>query len=57
MATAYDFAVHMTLLVPVTIVGALVLWRSHVTFGQITHASAPVSSELSPPPSAIGTRP
>ena len=56
-ATAYDFAVHMTLLVPVTIVGTLVLWRSHVTFGQITHASAPVSAELSSPPAAVGTRP
>jgi hypothetical protein len=47
----------MTLLVPVTIVGTLVLWRSHVTFGQITHASAPVPSELSTPPSAVSTRP
>jgi glycosyltransferase 2 family protein len=56
LATAYDFAVHMTLLVPVTIVGTLVLWRSHVTFGQITHASAPVSAELSTPPSAVRTR-
>jgi uncharacterized protein (TIRG00374 family) len=56
-ATAYDFAVHMTLLVPVTIVGTLVLWRSHVTFGQITHASVPLSAEASSPPSAIGTRP
>ena len=57
LATAYDFAVHMTLLVPVTVVGALVLWRSHVTFGQITHSSAPVSAELSSPPAPIGTRP
>src|SRR5712692_6113741 len=56
LATAYDFAVHMTLLVPVTVVGALVLWRSHVTFDQIRHASAPVSSELSSPP-AVSTRP
>jgi uncharacterized membrane protein YbhN (UPF0104 family) len=55
-ATAYDFAVHMTLLVPVVVLGMLVLWRSHVTFNQITHTSAPVS-ELSPPASAVSTRP
>lgn len=55
-ATAYDFAVHMTLLVPVTIVGSVVLWRSHVSFGQITHATSPVSSELNTPPAALRTR-
>jgi uncharacterized membrane protein YbhN (UPF0104 family) len=55
-ATAYDFAVHMTLLVPVTVVGTLVLWRSHVTFGQITHAPPPVSAELTRPPAAISSR-
>jgi len=41
----------------VVVVGALVLWRSHVTFGQITHAAAPVSADLSPPPAVISTRP
>jgi uncharacterized protein (TIRG00374 family) len=55
-ATAYDFAVHMTLLVPVTVVGTLVLWRAHVTFGQITHAAAPVS-ELGAPSTAISAGP
>lgn len=54
-ATAYDFAVHMTLLVPVVVVGTLVLWRSHLTFDQITHDSAPVS-ELSPPPAPVSSR-
>jgi uncharacterized protein (TIRG00374 family) len=37
-ATAYDLVVHATLFLPVVVVGTLVLWRSHMTFGQITHA-------------------
>ena len=37
-ATAYDVVVHATLFLPVVVVGTLVLWRSHMTFGQITHA-------------------
>src|SRR5439155_251440 len=55
-AAAYDVVVHATLFLPVVLVGTLVLWRSHVTFDQITHASAPVA-ELSPPPAPVSTRP
>jgi uncharacterized protein (TIRG00374 family) len=36
-ALAYDIAVHATLFLPVVAVGTLVLWLSHMTFGQITH--------------------
>jgi uncharacterized membrane protein YbhN (UPF0104 family) len=37
-ATAYDVVLHyVTLIFPVVVVGMLVLWRSHMTFGQITH--------------------
>jgi uncharacterized membrane protein YbhN (UPF0104 family) len=38
-AAAYDVVVHATLFLPVVLVGTLVLWRSHVTIDQITHAS------------------
>jgi len=38
-ALAYDIAVHyFTLYLPVVVVGTLVLWLSHMSFGQITHA-------------------
>lgn len=37
-ATAYDVVVHYVILIfPVVVVGMLVLWRSHMSFGQITH--------------------
>ncbi|HLZ26404.1 MAG TPA: lysylphosphatidylglycerol synthase transmembrane domain-containing protein [Chloroflexota bacterium] len=37
-AAAYDVVVHYAILIlPVVVVGMLVLWRSHMTFGQITH--------------------
>ena len=39
-AAAYDVVVHAALFLPVVVVGTLVLWRSHVTFDQITHAPA-----------------
>ena len=39
LAGAYDVVVHMTLFLPVVVVGTLVLWRSHMTFNQITHAA------------------
>jgi uncharacterized protein (TIRG00374 family) len=39
-ATAYALVVHATLFLPVVIVGTLLLWRSHMTFDQITHAPA-----------------
>jgi uncharacterized protein (TIRG00374 family) len=35
-AIAYDIVVHATLFLPVVIVGTLVLWRSNMTFNQIT---------------------
>ncbi len=37
-ALAYDVVVHAALFLPVVVVGTLVLWRSHVTINQITHA-------------------
>jgi glycosyltransferase 2 family protein len=37
-ATAYAIVVHATLFLPVVVLGTLVLWRSHMTFDQITHA-------------------
>jgi glycosyltransferase 2 family protein len=37
-AITYDFAVHATLILPVVVVGMLVLWQSHMSFRQITHA-------------------
>ncbi|MBV9543845.1 MAG: flippase-like domain-containing protein [Chloroflexi bacterium] len=37
-ATAYALVVHATLFLPVVIVGTLLLWRSHMSFDQITHA-------------------
>lgn len=42
-ALAYDVVVHATLFLPVVVVGTLVLWRSHVSIGQITHAPQAVS--------------
>lgn len=40
-AAAYDVIVHVLLFVPVVLVGVVVLSRSHVSFGQITHAPGP----------------
>ena len=37
-AAAYDVVVHAALFLPVVVVGTLVLWRSHVSIDQITHA-------------------
>ena len=37
-ATAYALVVHATLFLPVVLLGTLVLWRSHMSFQQITHA-------------------
>jgi uncharacterized protein (TIRG00374 family) len=37
-ATAYAILVHATLFLPVVVLGTLVLWRSHMSFDQITHA-------------------
>jgi glycosyltransferase 2 family protein len=37
-AFSYDVVVHWVVLyIPVVVLGTLVLWRSHMTFGQITH--------------------
>jgi hypothetical protein len=36
-ATAYAIVVHATLFLPVVVLGTLMLWRSHMTFDQITH--------------------
>lgn len=49
LAGAYDVVVHATLFLPVIVVGTLVLWRSHITFDQITHA--PARAAVSPTPS------
>jgi uncharacterized protein (TIRG00374 family) len=37
LAGAYDILVHATLFLPVVVVGTLVLWRSHLSFNQVTH--------------------
>jgi glycosyltransferase 2 family protein len=37
LAGAYALVVHATLFLPVIILGTLVLWRSHMSFQQITH--------------------
>src|SRR5204863_7957219 len=47
-ALAYDVVVHATLFLPVVVVGTLVLWRSHMTFDQITHAPTAVSDGVQP---------
>jgi glycosyltransferase 2 family protein len=47
-AAAYDVVVHAALFVPVVVVGTLVLWRSHMTFDQITHAPPAVSDGVQP---------
>ena len=39
LAGAYALVVHATLFLPVIILGTLVLWRSHMSFRQITHAA------------------
>jgi glycosyltransferase 2 family protein len=36
LAGAYDIIVHATLFLPVVVVGTLVLWRSRITFDQVT---------------------
>lgn len=41
LALAYAFVVHATLFLPVVVLGTLVLWRSHMTFNQITHTPDP----------------
>lgn len=42
LAGVYDIVVHATLFLPVVIVGTLMLWRSRITFDQVTHTPAPV---------------
>jgi glycosyltransferase 2 family protein len=44
VAGAYDIIVHATLFLPVVLVGTLMLWRSHISFNQVTHAPAPAST-------------
>jgi glycosyltransferase 2 family protein len=39
VAGAYALVVHATLFLPVTVLGTLLLWRSHMSFQQITHAA------------------
>jgi uncharacterized protein (TIRG00374 family) len=48
LAGAYALVVHATLFLPVIILGTLVLWRSHMSFQQITHA-AEEGPEQAPP--------
>jgi uncharacterized membrane protein YbhN (UPF0104 family) len=51
-ATAYTVVVHATLFIPVTVVGLLILWRAHISFGQLTRlgrrraAPAPVAEPV-----------
>ncbi|MBV8715032.1 MAG: flippase-like domain-containing protein [Chloroflexi bacterium] len=46
LAGAYDLIVHATLFLPVVVVGTLVLWRSNVSFGQLTHTPKPAIDTL-----------
>ena len=50
VAGAYDIIVHATLFLPVVVVGTLVLWRSRISFGQITHAPKPAADTQYPTP-------
>jgi len=43
-AAAYDVVVHTALFLPVVVVGTLVLWRSHMSLDQITHAPPTVDA-------------
>jgi uncharacterized membrane protein YbhN (UPF0104 family) len=43
LAGAYDIVVHATLFLPVVLVGTLVLWRSRITFDQVTQSPASVA--------------
>jgi len=47
-ALAYDVVVHAALWLPVVVVGTLVLWRSHMSFTQITHAPPAVAEGVQP---------
>jgi hypothetical protein len=47
VAGAYALVVHATLFLPVIILGTLVLWRSHMTFRQITHADDAATDQAS----------
>jgi uncharacterized membrane protein YbhN (UPF0104 family) len=47
-AAAYDVVVHASLFIPVVLVGTLVLWRSHMTLDQITHAPPAVAEGAQP---------
>lgn len=47
-AAAYDVVVHAALFLPVVVVGTLVLWRSHVSIEQITHAPQTISEARYP---------
>ena len=50
-ATAYALVAHyVVLILPVVVVGMLVLWRSHMTFSQITHEP----DRLAPSPPRAG---
>jgi uncharacterized protein (TIRG00374 family) len=48
LAGAYDIIVHATLFLPVVVVGTLVLWRSHISFDQLTHAPKAADSQYTP---------
>jgi len=48
-ATAYAIVVHATLFLPVVVLGALLLWRAHMSFDQITHRPPSTVPENAPP--------
>jgi uncharacterized protein (TIRG00374 family) len=48
LAGAYDIIVHATLFLPVVLVGTLVLWRSHISFDQLTHAPNTADTQYTP---------
>jgi glycosyltransferase 2 family protein len=48
VAGAYLIIVRATLFLPVVVVGTLVLWRSHISFGQLTHVPKAADSQYTP---------
>ncbi len=51
VATAYALVVHATLLVPVSVLGAIILWRANLSLGRMAKLSRPKAAPPEPLPS------